>query len=361
MNMSQTNLKINPINSSIEGNNKSQNISEELTTNNSSPSYSQNQENSSVGEHISIDYNQSEDENELNNKKLVTLKNTPEVKTVTTDLKIEQKAPEKPLIMMEEKEEIFTNYDSDFKKNEKTIMQRMRDLKMIPKTRTGFLLLFVWLALFIISLFFIFDPKHHSIDIYKANLMAILWDKKEEVLTSSGSNLTSTWDINQEIWTWSNFNSWEINSWSLSENQDFMSWSQASSWELVNWEEILIQERWISVNPKLVKFQWWIIKYRYEWKFYSEEELREELRKDLEKEIEKRTKEHLYEIYNNDNQTLDLTWTWEIEEFQDLEVWESFENTDSWALISTWFVENNSSNDDLYNEVINSPIYNTTF
>lgn len=79
-----------------------------------------------------------------------------------------------------EKKDLFLNYESRFKKEWNKILEKLKKLKDIPKTRKWLVLsLIAWTAIFIWILFIV-DPNTHSISNYKASIIYNLNKLKQE-------------------------------------------------------------------------------------------------------------------------------------------------------------------------------------
>lgn len=237
--------------------------------------------------------------------KLVTIRKEEEK---PVELKKEIKAGEKTEYEKSEEEkkstwDLFVNYDSEFHKNEKTIMQKIMQLKMIPKTRLWFVSALIIFAVTGVWIMMKIDPENHSIDNYKANIFAVIW-KKEEV-KENPVWWKNTWVQNSE--TWVMVNTWtsteistgiteNVNTWSTSETA---TWTieNTSSWALQEKEETMIKEKWLTIQPEIIPNPDGTLTYIYKWKSFTKEWLQEELRKEVELEIDKKTKDHLNKIY----------------------------------------------------------------
>lgn len=101
-----------------------------------------------------------------------------------TEEKIEKEKQEKEKarieeLASEEKEtspetkEIFTKYTSDFVKNKETVIERIKKLKNIPKTRMWLLASLVLISSVWIWSLFIINPEIHSVENYKASILGI--------------------------------------------------------------------------------------------------------------------------------------------------------------------------------------------
>ncbi len=65
---------------------------------------------------------------------------------------------------------LFTNYESVFKKEKKNILERIKKLKTLPTTNIIFITILVWLTIGWIWLLFHVNPETHNIDNYKTSI-----------------------------------------------------------------------------------------------------------------------------------------------------------------------------------------------
>lgn len=233
----------------------------------------------------------------------VTIKKEP-IKSSTI---IEEKKDE--IIWKKSIKDLFINYDSDFHKNEKTIMQRIRLFKMTPKTRSWFVVASVVVTMFIVALMMKLDPENQSLDNYKASLLSLIWQKNNTKIVDTWIVNTPPQDLNENIWeietpiqTWSTniwivveqTNTWITNTWAIENN--------TQTWITNTWvveEETLIKEKWLTVKPDIIVKEDWSTEYIYKWQSFSKESLQEELKKDVKAEIDKKTNDYLSKHYLN--------------------------------------------------------------
>lgn len=245
-------------------------------------------ENSQIIEEVKNDIPLIEEVEDDTPKVLVTIKKSEEVAEQKPVAKIDESKNE------EKKEEeiwdIFVNYDSDFHKNQRTILQKIRAFKMTPKTSITFVLLLIVITVGWIWIMMKIDPKNHNLDNYKANILALMW--KEVPVKTTWITNNNSWAISSNTWitdTWSQDItwSWTINTWS----------GETSSWSIDDKEEILIREKWLTISPDIITNQDWSISYLYKWKVYTKEELQEQLRLEVKIEINRKTKDYLNKVY----------------------------------------------------------------
>lgn len=101
---------------------------------------------------------------------------------------LKQRNEEKNEIEIEnENWELFLNYKSDFKSEEKSLFSNLRKKRIqiqeklrMPKTRIWLVISLLILTISIISGLFIFSPEHNSYSIYKANILEIMAKYKGE-------------------------------------------------------------------------------------------------------------------------------------------------------------------------------------
>lgn len=75
----------------------------------------------------------------------------------------------------EENQEVFSNYESEFKKEKETILQKIEKFKnfVSPKTRLWFIAMLIWVTILWIASLFIINPEIHNVKNYEANLLFI--------------------------------------------------------------------------------------------------------------------------------------------------------------------------------------------
>ncbi|MDD3646460.1 MAG: hypothetical protein PHH06_03555 [Candidatus Gracilibacteria bacterium] len=81
----------------------------------------------------------------------------------------------------EANKEIFSQYKSDFVKNKETIIDGIKKLKNIPKTRIGLVVLLVLISSIGIGSLFIINPEIHSIENYKTSILEIFKEPKSDI------------------------------------------------------------------------------------------------------------------------------------------------------------------------------------
>lgn len=94
----------------------------------------------------------------------------------------EKKSDDEDKVIIHKKDDnlkdLFWNYESKFEKDKKTIIEKLKKLKVIPKTRLWFLFSLTIITIIGISVLFYIDPKTHSIENYKVSLLNIFnWNK----------------------------------------------------------------------------------------------------------------------------------------------------------------------------------------
>ncbi len=276
-------------------------------------------------------------------KKIVTLKKDPSEITIAP--KIEEKKVEEIVTIEkidEDKGPIFENYDSDFYKNEKTIMEKVRNSRLIPKTRIWFVLSLISITILTVVLTMIFDSRHHSLESYKANIIWIaekiknLWKSNvdNETTTNNTSientpvtvvenqnppivtNTENTWSTNPPIennisntW-WILFpttntennisNSWVIttnvvnnNSWTTSQLPN----TTTNNVEPTNNNLWTIEEQLLWVKAVESILPTWEKVYTYKWNTFTKEWLQEQLRKEIESTKTKKTRDYLNKLF----------------------------------------------------------------
>lgn len=270
-------------------------------------------EDSNIKSEISVE---DETEKEVKVKPLISLiKKIEDQKTPSTNNNDSTKwINSKKELQNNKKSELFKNYDSDFHKNEKTILQQIKSIRFMPKTRVWLVISLISVTIFTIISLFIFDPKHHSLENYKANIMYIVWQKSNNIdISKSNTNSKNSWiiidnginDTTQNSWTTFDKhtpienvqNPWIITDNNVSNEPTSNSWVviDISATPLDNWD--LIKEKWITVKPDIIVLPNWDKVYSYKWNTYSKEWLQEIIKNEVQVEIDKKIKNHLSEIY----------------------------------------------------------------
>jgi len=112
-------------------------------------------------------------------------------------------------IVKEENKELFSAYKSDFIKNRNSILEKIKKIKKLPKTRFWMLILLISFVSIIIAWLFYFDPEHHNINRYKTWFLWLLWQKvqiteekrKEEIINkNNNSSKKIIWNKQNYIW-----------------------------------------------------------------------------------------------------------------------------------------------------------------
>lgn len=210
--------------------------------------------------------------------------------------------------------EIFKNYDSDFRKNERTILNQVKAMRFLPKTRKWLVFSLIWLTAFTIISLWIIDPNNHSLNSYKANILYIMSKNKDQsndlvpninleqiknneiINSNSGSNNTNSWSIDEITdSSWTTIWTWETSSWTTEKNLT-ESWSEIQE----NTEELeMLKEKWVTIKADIIILPNWDKVYSYKWNTYNKDWLQEILKKEVDEEISKKTKEYLSELYLN--------------------------------------------------------------
>lgn len=123
--------------------------------------------------------------------------------------------------------EVFHNYESEYKKKEWNILEwiekikEIANIKKLSKTNKIFLASIIWITIAGLGFLFQIDPETHSLDNYKASILTLAWKQMtaDEVKQHQGN-------IQEEI------------AWKLKEN---------NLWGYNLWFEILVNEQWNAV------------------------------------------------------------------------------------------------------------------
>ncbi len=208
-------------------------------------------------------------------------------------------------------EEIFANYDSDFHRNERTILQRIKAMRFVPKTRTSLVFGLIWMTVLTITFLWIIDPENHSLNSYKASILYAIWKKPVYIPTNSindkstennsNINISNSWNIDENVWfkdeyslTWTKISDL-TNSWVTDKINNEAAIENTVEEKKDNQE--VIKEKWLSVNAEIISLPNWDVVYSYNWNTYSKDWLKEVLKKEVQEKVDKKIKEHLTEIY----------------------------------------------------------------
>jgi hypothetical protein len=156
-------------------------------------------------------------------------------------------------------------------------------MKMLPKTRVWFVISIILISVVGVSILMKIDPKNHSIENYKANVLSIIW-KKDKVL------IDNVWVIDPNAWV-IDPNAWVIdpNAWVVDPN----------AWVVNENNDSIIKEKWLTITPEIVTNEDSSIGYIYKWTTYSKEELQKVIKNEVKEEISKKTKDYLNKMYIN--------------------------------------------------------------
>lgn len=131
--------------------------------------------------------------------------NTTKDSKVITNVWVKKEFTETPLNLDDNKKEdndgLFSNYTSDFEKDERSIIEKLKELWKEPKTRIMLVVGLIWMTILGIIWLFIFYPEKHSITHYKEVLIASYRkytgnEPSPEIINKPIDNLI----IDQPIW-----------------------------------------------------------------------------------------------------------------------------------------------------------------
>ena len=134
------------------------------------------------------DENKKEEENKISeniNKENKIEKNN--IETIIKEENSEEKLIEKP-------EVLFSNYESDFNSKQDTIIERLKKLKHLPKTRPKLVLSMIWILIIWVSWIIYISPNDSLIK------TSIIWveQKKEQKITTINKNVKTDTKTKQE-------------------------------------------------------------------------------------------------------------------------------------------------------------------
>lgn len=114
--------------------------------------------------------------------------NKSEIKNSKSD---EEKSDKTPL----NTEKLFSNYESDFNTKKDTIIEKLKKLKNLPKTRPKLIYSMIWVLIIWVSWLVIISPKDSTLNNYKAS---ILWTKIEQKVKKQIPNTKNTIKTNNK-------------------------------------------------------------------------------------------------------------------------------------------------------------------
>lgn len=155
----------------------------------------------------------------------------------------------------EEKTSLFSNYTSDFEKEEWTIIEKLKELGKKPQTRVVLVVVLILSTILWIAALFFVDPKRHSISHYKAVLMwaynkytgnntvveknkdlKVKAEKKQEwkkdSLVRNGYKITIETKISESGVKIYKFNNWEFNTISKLNTEIDIEIKKLKSWKV---------------------------------------------------------------------------------------------------------------------------------
>jgi len=126
-----------------------------------------------------------------------------EQKEKKAELKAEEEKKEAEEEEKIETSELFSNYKSDFKKEENQFFKKLREKRQrikerlrMPKTRVSLVIWLILLTIATISTLFTVDPEHHSFKAYKTNILQVknkyFWNNQKKIKENTNiyNNLT---------------------------------------------------------------------------------------------------------------------------------------------------------------------------
>ncbi|MFA5917427.1 MAG: hypothetical protein WC850_04300 [Candidatus Gracilibacteria bacterium] len=289
------------------------NLSEELSTDKTSEINS-NISPITLNEELSNDKTEQLDDNANQNniqeqdgniipRTYVTIKKEPIKSPTVIEEKMDVTAGKKSI------KDLFVNYDSDFHKNEKTIMQRIRLFKMTPRTSTGFVVISIVVTISIVALMMQLDPENQSLDNYKASLLSLIGPKTNTKIVNTGIVNTPPQVLNENIGETEIPTQTGSTGTGIVEEQTQTGITSTGAIENTTQtgvtntgvieEENLIKEKWLTVKPDIIVKEDGSTEYMYKGQSFSKESLQEELKKDVKAEIDKKTNDYLSKHYIN--------------------------------------------------------------
>lgn len=110
-----------------------------------------------------------------------------------------------------EKNDVFLNYESDYKKKESRIIEtihslkKIADLKKLTKTNKIFVVSIIMITVLWISVIFYIDPETHSLENYKTSILTIAGREvthQELILHQNNIENNIIWQLNQNNLWW---------------------------------------------------------------------------------------------------------------------------------------------------------------
>jgi len=127
----------------------------------------------------------------INTDALISKNNEKKEEKKEAELKIKENEKEKEEEKIETSE-LFSNYKSDFKKEENQFFKKLREKRQkikerlrMPKTRVSLVIWLILLTIATISTLFKLDPEHHSFKAYKTNVLQVknkyFWNNEKNI------------------------------------------------------------------------------------------------------------------------------------------------------------------------------------
>lgn len=145
----------------------------------------------------------------------------------------------------EANKEIFSQYKSDFVKNKETIIDGIKKLKNIPKTRIWLVVLLVLISSIWIWSLFIINPEIHSIENYKTSILEIFKEPKSDI--EKPIKVEETPIKNEVIVIPSNVIKWWIN---INYKSEIINWQETINY---NWKIYYSKAEFETELPKIIE------------------------------------------------------------------------------------------------------------
>ena len=230
-------------------------------------------------------------------KKMVSLKSFFSSSSQHKDDKKKELKNEQVEKVEEVKKDLFVNYDSDFHRNEKQILKKIRWIRMLPKTNFAFIITLLVITTWIVTFLMSIDPKNHSLENYKTSLLNIATKVQTIVSNTWKNNPDDKGANNNSTITWVTIveNNTNNNNNVVDNSTGWV--NVIATWTITWVPEWLIKEKWFKVEADVINMPDWTKQYIYKWNTYTKDELQEKVKVELKTEIKNKTNEYLTKTY----------------------------------------------------------------
>ncbi|MDD3303035.1 MAG: hypothetical protein PHN31_05760 [Candidatus Gracilibacteria bacterium] len=230
-------------------------------------------------------------------KKMVSLKSFFSSSSQHKDDKKKELKNEQVEKVEEVKKDLFVNYDSDFHRNEKQILKKIRGIRMLPKTNFAFIITLLVITTGIVTFLMSIDPKNHSLENYKTSLLNIA-TKVQTIVSNTGKDNPDDKGGNNN----STITGVTIVENNTNNNNNVVDNSTGgvnviATGTITGVPEGLIKEKWFKVEADVINMPDGTKQYIYKGNTYTKDELQEQVKVELKTEIKNKTNEYLTKTY----------------------------------------------------------------